>query len=199
MVNHGGWTDATAVLGRVLAVLVATCPALLHISCPEGRLASALWPILGQHCPLLTSLELCTCDALHGPGMQELLRRQPSQLPNLHTLILRGPGHKLPDLAKHTKILTLMLPGFTFRFKDRDAWLCLPPNLCHLHCEGFQIGPPATPTNGTPTIPRLLSVTVSEGTYISLHVWDQVLQAAPSCALLSATKIATGEPLLGAS
>lgn len=174
--NAAAWNE-------VLGNLVHACPLLTQLCCTEGSLSAALWPLLGHHCPRLSTVELRTAGPLDTPSMQQMIELQPSLLPYVNKLILRGQGnYRLPDMSNNTSIFTLELPSFTFYENiniTNSAWLCLPPKLRHLHCEDFSSGPPMTNAKGTPALASLLSLTIHEESFTHLENLGEILQAAP--------------------
>lgn len=144
-------TSNTSMLDCALQALVGACPAILSIDCSEGRLSSALWPVLGVQCPLLSRLKSNCGKDTNSPFLQQLVNMQPVLLPHLNTLVLQDlRNNQLPDMSLNVSMLTLCLPHF--RFEDSECsknWLHLPSRLRHLQCFNVFAGPLASSEDGT--------------------------------------------------
>lgn len=166
-----------AALDRAMVLLVSACPLLTSITF-SGELTEAFLRVLGERCPLLSTLSF-VCPVPENPAyLQQLFRLQPSLLPHITCLTLDNccEVSSLPNMSTNISIRTLSLESFSLL--NEAEWLSLPPNLQHLECGHIQTGPPMS------TVGRVLlgSLLVLELLYpvLSLQAFVQLLRAVPS-------------------
>lgn len=169
---------STATRAKVIAamtVLVSACPALTVLQ-PFFHPSPAFLRSLGETCPLLTTLDLFVGhpDRL---DVDEIVQLQPSLLPSIHSLILRGLDDTLPDMSTLTGVRSLQV--LQFYPSSKGEWHFMPPNLESLACAGLIVGPSSAFSSQGPLLANLLSLHITSTTGTNLHALAQLVRAAP--------------------
>lgn len=120
-----------------MALLAHACPSLTHISF-SGHVPVEFLHALGDSCPMIKDVHIEGNDE-DLPYLQHLLLLQPSQLPNVTCLSLKGVKMEMPDLSENIGILSLKLG---FLQIQQSHWPCFPRKLKHLEATCVRGGPP---------------------------------------------------------
>lgn len=175
--NTGTSAVTSAALDAAVVMLMMACPALmcLHATASMSR---TLVEKLGQACPQLSDLSICTSDS-NTADIQRFVDQIPTLLPTVNDLCFHmlGGDKALPDMSQIMQVTSLGLIGYTIT--SENEWRCLPPKLQHFHCGHVEIGPSHSSSTDTAPLRSLTSFDFSSGK-IKLRTLTQILRAAPA-------------------
>lgn len=135
-------TAITAALSNAMTTLVGACLALTAFSF-HGHMCPKFLRHLGEMCPQL-KLAFVDSNPDHQEEQLKFMLLLPSLLPHVTSLTFenRRGDYESPNMSSYSSITSPNVYSFTFSIEAE--WLCLPPNLKHLHCFDAEAWPPAS-------------------------------------------------------